>query len=293
MTQILGLSAKKQGGKNTSANFLLGNVMKSLDLIDWMKITDKGELEVPAYDEEHGLQTAILNPEKKEFKDWLDEGLGFAIRLYSNADALKSFLINVLGLTYAQCYGSNADKDSLTNIRWEDCAGVMTNEYLFKDLTHEMKNLVEEVPNTYTDENFILTYHEPGLMTARQVMQYFGTNVCRRMYGNCWVDSLIREIRKTMPALAVVTDCRFPNEITGIQAAGGKVIRFLRAPFAGEDEHESETALDDFPLEDFDAVIDNREMTIAEQNRAVAEKLEEWGFVTVGEKALEVKTQVV
>ena len=291
MTQILGFSGKKMSGKNTSANFILGNVMKSLDLIEWMKINTKGELEVPAYDEEHGLQEAMINPESEKTKAWLNESIGFALRLYSNADALKQFLINVLGLTYPQCYGRNEDKDSLTKIRWEDFPGVMTNEYLFNDVTHEINHLVEEVPNTYTDENFVLTYHEPGFMTARQVMQMFGTNVCRRLYGNCWVDSLIREIRKTMPALAVVTDCRFPNEVVGIQAAGGKMIRFLRAPMAGEDEHESETALDDFPLEDFDAVIDNRKMSIPEQNRAVAEKLEEWGFVTVGEESLNVATK--
>ena len=295
MTQILGFAGKKTSGKNTSANFILGNVMKSLNLIEWMRINNNGELEVPAYDEEHGLREAVINPEREDVKAWLNESIGFAIRLYSNADSLKQFCINVLGLTHKQCYGSNADKDSVTKICWENMPHVLTPNYccFMPDETSEEHNCIDDTEKQIDEilhQNGVII-HEPGPMTAREVLQQFGTNVCRRLYGNCWVDALIREIRKTMPALAIVTDCRFPNEVKGIQAAGGKIIRFLRAPHVGEDEHESETALDDYPLEDFDAVIDNREMTIAEQNRAVAAKLEEWEFVTVGKKSLNVATK--
>jgi hypothetical protein len=293
MTYILGLSGKKQSGKNTCANFLLGNVMKSLGIIDWMKITDKGQLAVPAYDKEAGLRAGIMDPERQDVKEYLDTSVSFAIKLYSNADALKDFLINVIGFKYEQCYGTNEQKESLCDVRWESLPWVMTNKLLFEAVGQHIKDCVngdaddENPASAYVDENFMLTYHEPGQMTAREVMQQFGTNICRRMYGNCWVDALIRRIRNDQPSLAVVTDCRFPNEITGIQVAGGKVVRFLRAPFAGQDEHESETALDDFPLEDFDAVVDNRDGgphgSIQKQNREVARVLEGWGFVKVGE----------
>lgn len=100
--------------------------------------------------------------------------------------------------------------------------------------------------------------------------------------------------------LILVADCRFANEVKAGQDLGGHVIRLLRAPFP-EDKHVSETALDlierftiektvavhcipSNPKDDnaegqkrllanlnirFDAIIDNREMTIAEQNEAV------------------------
>ena len=44
MTKILGLSAKKQGGKNTSANFIVGTHMWAVNLVSAFKITDKGKL---------------------------------------------------------------------------------------------------------------------------------------------------------------------------------------------------------------------------------------------------------
>jgi hypothetical protein len=75
------------------------------------------------------------------------------------------------------------------------------------------------------------------------------------------------------------TDCRFPNEVEGVQSAGGKVIRFTRNPF--EDDHHSETALDEdkFDWKKFDWVLDNKEMTISEQNEAIYNKLVEWEFI--------------
>jgi len=41
--------------------------------------------------------------------------------IYSFADPLKKDVcINILGLTERQCYGTDADKNTLTNLRWEN-----------------------------------------------------------------------------------------------------------------------------------------------------------------------------
>ena len=106
-------------------------------------------------------------------------------------------------------------------------------------------------------------------MTAREVMQYVGTEIFRKMYGNVWVDSTIRKIKQDNPTMAIVCDIRFPNEVEGVQQVGGKVLRLLRDPYQGEDQHASETALDDYPPEKFDWVVDNREQSIEEQNNAI------------------------
>ncbi len=68
--------------------------------------------------------------------------------------------------------------------------------------------------------------------------------------------------------------------MTGIQAVGGKVIRFTRNPFP-EDAHPSETALDEdkFDHKQFDAILDNRFMTIDEQNNALYAILKDWGML--------------
>ena len=75
--------------------------------------------------------------------------------------------------------------------------------------------------------------------------------------------------------MALVGDCRFPDEVEAVQQAGGKVIRLTRS--LHEDSHVSETALDTH--EGFDAVIDNQDMTIEEQSKALLNTLGEWGWL--------------
>ena len=114
-------------------------------------------------------------------------------------------------------------------------------------------------------------------MTAREVMQYVGTDFFRKIYPQVWVDSTIRRVEKDSPQLAVVVDCRFPNEVEGIQNSGGKVIRLTRNILGDKDQHDSETAPDGY--EGFDAIINNQDMSIGEQNEALYNQISEWGFI--------------
>ena len=97
------------------------------------------------------------------------------------------------------------------------------------------------------------------------------------MYPNVWVDSTIKRIKTENPELAVVVDCRFPNEVSGIKGAGGHVIRLTRNVFGEKDQHPSEIALDDF--KGFDLYIDNQDMSVSEQNEALYNILAEWGVI--------------
>ena len=96
-----------------------------------------------------------------------------------------------------------------------------------------------------------------GPMTAREFMQFFGTDVCRKMYEPIWVDSCLKEIKKEQPELAIIADVRFPNEAKAIEKAGGTLLRLTRHVF--KDEHSSEKALDDYP---FDRMIENNNDSI-------------------------------
>jgi hypothetical protein len=62
----------------------------------------------------------------------------------------------------------------------------------------------------------------------------------------------------------VIPDVRFPNEVEYIQRKGGRVIRVLapqrvaNSPLSLEARlHRSETALDEYPLDNFDGLLDN------------------------------------
>ena len=96
-----------------------------------------------------------------------------------------------------------------------------------------------------------------GPMTAREFMQFFGTDVCRKMFESVWVNSCIKKIQREQSELAIIADVRFPNEAKAIEDAGGKVVRLTRKVF--DDNHSSEVALDDYPFTDY---IDNKDNSI-------------------------------
>ena len=67
-------------------------------------------------------------------------------------------------------------------------------------------------------------------ITPRYVLQQWGTEVCRRgFHDDIWIASLENKLRNSKDDI-VITDCRFPNEITSIKNAGGQVVRVVRGP---------------------------------------------------------------
>ena len=65
-----------------------------------------------------------------------------------------------------------------------------------------------------------LKYHKPGRMAAREFLQFFGTDVCREIYEDVWQSRLIKDIIAEEPLVAVIDDCRFPNEVQAVQEGG-------------------------------------------------------------------------
>ena len=233
---ILGVSGRLQSGKNTACNYILGKTLQKHKVIDDFEIDKLGRL------------APFIDGHYKEYDDW--KICPEIVSLYSFADPLKELCINLLGLTKEQCWGTDEEKNSLTKLKWEDMPGIIS-AFDFAS--------------------------KKGPMTAREVMQFVGTNIFRKMSNNVWVDATIRKIQATRPKLALICDIRFPNEVEGVQKAGGKVIRLTRHKKTGteKDNHYSETALDkeNFDWSKFDFVLDNKNMTIEEQNKATDEIL--------------------
>jgi hypothetical protein len=106
-------------------------------------------------------------------------------------------------------------------------------------------------------------------------MQYLGTDIMRKIYEPIWVQNCLRRIEEDSPEIAVIADCRFINEIERVRAAGGKVVRLTRSLYASY--HQSEIDADNY--ENFDAVIDNRDMQINESCNAFLDALLKLGVV--------------
>jgi hypothetical protein len=263
MTKIIGVSGAKRSGKTTTANFLHGYVLKDKEIIRDFSILDTGELVV---------NTVYLDPDGNPVEDkgvldltqQSEAFLGFAaeriwphIKLYNFADALKELCVSLFGLSYAQVYGN--DKNSLTNLRWENMPGVVTDPI--------------EDGESNDLEKWGLIQYEAGPMTAREVMQFVGTEVFRRMHEPVWTDLVMNQIKADAPEIAVIADCRFDNEAAAIKKENGILIGLLRKP--EEDGHASEKGVT-IP---FDLTIDNRGMSISETNTAVLMGLRQLGVL--------------
>lgn len=99
-------------------------------------------------------------------------------------------------------------------------------------------------------------------ITVGRFLQTFGEHG-RQYNAKLWLFSVGRRIAADKPRIALITDCRFPNEAEYVQQSGGIVIRLERPAhlipetcILGRDtNHVSETALDTY--DKFSAVFAN------------------------------------
>jgi len=250
MTKILGISGAKQSGKSTAMKFLHGYQLRLNNVVEKFLMDDNGDIFVNAITiDENGKEqdtVAFLDVERKddEFVHWAIINIWPFVQTFSFADPLKMAAIQLFGLTEEQCYGTDEEKNTPINIKWED------------------------VPTGGTSPS-------KGFMTAREFLQCFGTDICRKIRSDIWTTNCIRRIKDSGTDLAIIPDVRFPNEVEAIKKVGGKIIRFTRCPH--EDQHASETALDEY--EDFDCIINNAELNIDETNKALLDILREWEWL--------------
>lgn len=277
MNNILALSGRKQSGKNTAFNFLLGIDLIKLSVVrEQIEIRPDGKLAISdIFGGKDWAGIFDIDRNTNAMKSFREEYIYPFIRNYSFADVLKQEVcIKILGLSWEQCYGTDAQKMSETHLRWENMPGITTH----KTPQDKVDSVVAGRLGEYYEKVLGgVVYHEPGPMTGREAMQYVGTEIFRKMYADVWADATLKRIKEYDSHLSVITDCRFPNEVEAVQKAGGKVIRLTRNPFP-DDDHASETALDpeNYDENNFDAIIDNQNMSISEQNEALHQVLYQW-----------------
>lgn len=230
--RILGIHGGRTSGKNTLSNFLHGYQLKANDIITGFSIDVDGKLHVD-FPTEKGVQSGMLDVTMQgpEFALWASQSVWPYVKNYAFADALKEIAINLFGVPEKLAYGSNKDKETrMEHLRWEWMPGIYTNEKMYR-------LSIEANP----DLEFFLKYHKPGPMTIREFLQYFGTEICRKIYDSIWVNALIGQIKSEESALAIISDVRFNNEAEAILEAGGKVIELTRREIL--DNHTSEKGI--------------------------------------------------
>lgn len=279
MTQIVCLAGAKESGKTTAANFLHGHLLKLNEVIREYDITKAGELKVNTHyiqDGEVKEDMGVLDLSRKDdlYVQYADKMIWPYVKMYNFADALKELCITMFDISHEQAYGSY--KNSLTKLKWENMPGVITPE--------DAKSLFLKYDEPLRDEDFTeigLLVHKPGFMTAREVLQFVGTDIFRRMYEPVWVNLLMNKIKMDSPLVAVIADCRFDNEAKAVKDEGGTIVRLTRRPT--RDKHASEDGFKEFT--DFDLILDNEKLDIKSANQQLLEFLVQKGISEFVNKA--------
>lgn len=97
------------------------------------------------------------------------------------------------------------------------------------------------------------------IYTVRQLLQYTGTNIFRKIKNDIWIEILL----KKLSGKCYIPDARFLNEISAIKNNGGKIIRVIRPmtdPKSFGDLHISETQHIEFNDWDF-IIINDRDLS--------------------------------
>lgn len=270
MSNIIAFAGAKQSGKTTSVNFLHGHEMKSHGFIKEFFIDEGGRLVVNAkYLDDNDKEFESMGvfdvfQESQTFADYASSTFWPFVKAYNFADPLKRMCIALFGLDREQCYGTEEQKNSLSEVRWENLPGVITCPELWDHMHPD------------GESEYGLVYHKVGPMTAREFMQTFGTDICRKIKDDVWVSLCIKQIKDENPNLALIGDCRFKNEIDAVHEAGGKVIYFTRNS-ESSDGHDSEKASE--YKDHYDCIIDNTNIGVEEQNKLVLEQIQAWGIL--------------
>jgi hypothetical protein len=275
---IIAMSGRKQAGKNTLGQFIKQYYAEQQASFQLSNLTQ-------------GRDAGYISLEQHQEK--ADELLTFEC---SFADALKDFCIDVLGLPYEACYGTEEEKNAPTQYEWDDVPRFIAWKFaddLARKLVAQGKTqdeLMDEFYNMRLSQVAVAKGMElpnklqrsypcymDGPMTGRDIMQVFGTDLVRQTFGNVWAKATIRRIKKIGKPFSVITDNRFPDEVeTVLTESKGFVIRLTRSPFGLNDVHSSESALDDFDWNrERCFILNNAEMTIEEQNEAIKPVLSE------------------
>jgi len=231
MGKIIGISGRKQAGKNTIANIIHGIVLKKQESIKDWNIGKAGEFLILTSDSDGitGWGEFDISRKDEAFIEYAELHMWPFVKLYSFADSLKWICTELFDIRYECVWGTNNQKNKIQDhLLWE--------------------NMPES--------------KKSGPMTSREFMQYFGTEVMRKIYEPIWINSCIKKIEKEGPELAIIADVRFPNEVDKLKDAGASVIRLTRDCF--HDDHPCESALDEdvFDWSIFNHIVDNKDMSI-------------------------------
>ncbi len=114
------------------------------------------------------------------------------------------------------------------------------------------------------------------------ILQYVGTDIFRKEDPDHWVKIIKEQIYREQPKVAVITDCRFFNEVGFIKDLGGFLVEVIRVGSDGNPyqdtsrspNHQSEIELDGYDGWDYTIRCKSGDMTaLTSKARGVLENI--------------------
>jgi len=261
---IIGLAGLKQSGKSTTCNILHGIVLKGRGMISDYSIGKQGELLIKTPDLTE-WSVFDINRKDEEFVRFAEKEMWPYVKSYSFADPLKTIATELFNIPHKNVYGTNKDKDQkVKHLLWENMPGILTYEDGPKQLSDALSShfvpkssMGREGGDLSVIHALGLTIQNKGPMTAREFLQYFGTDVMRKIWEPVWCSGTINKIVKEDSELAIIADVRFPNEVESIKDNNGYVYWMKRAVY--KDSHASEVTLlpENYDHDNFDGTLIN------------------------------------
>ena len=250
MKHLIVTYGAKQGGKTTSITELYAFIMTQKGLIPSCKIDPNGKLYI-VYSDEECVHFDIddNHPQIMEFKQ--NEVWPY-IKHVNFADALKNAVIELFSIPRELVYGTDVQKNTLTHIRWSDVLHMAT-DYRHRQLADKLGNF----------------------MTVRELLQFFGTDICRSFDKNCHIRSAFTKLMNSDTEIGCIPDGRFENEFeffdlpetrAALEAKGTKVWRIKLKKNIHPNNPPGEQGLPEISEDRYDLVLHNEEMPVLEKN---------------------------
>lgn len=178
--------------------------------------------------------------------------LGIATAKSSFAGPLKQFVVDYIGVPEGLPSGTNEEKATIMG-EWGD--------FFNKDLCN--------MNGSSTDQ----------LVTVRELLQVYGTDVFRSVHQDFWVNVFKSRTKSGKfdavygegePEIVFITDVRFENEVNAVNAIGGHVVKLDRDVYS--DSHKSEACVDLIPSESFFKVFTQEDLCDLDEVKTLVEK---------------------
>jgi len=270
MTQkVLVFGGTQQSGKSTAAKFVVALLMKLAGRLRDFELDDDGNLEVMTGTIDvngkivEGKGILDLYRNDYQFVNYALERIWPVCKIYNFAYELKMAACNIFSLNPVNVFGTNEQKDTPTHIKYIDIAHLLT----------AGRNI--EYAKKY---NFNVDDPPTDLcISHRDLMQDFGTGICRQIDQDCWVNACWNKIKAEGYEQVIIDDMRFESEVDTCRKNGAYLTLLTRNPFPSE--HASEQILK-IKRKKFDYVLDNANLTLQQKNDQLITVLQNCGWIT-------------